>query len=261
MGAAAEQWTASELRPLRRLGWRIVNHFSLRASMDIDHVMVGPGGVVAVETKWSAQGWTLDPPEPRVLAAANRARDNAKVLAHWHPVRSLGVTTVLPVVFLWGGKERTLPNAQTVAHTIGDVAIVVGSDDAMRWRAAQESSADHEQFNSERVKALWGALDDHARRRDAHDRSTRPSPPTLARLYFTAIAVAGVGILAFLIALQLVSLLDSWWLWAIACSVLALVGFLARRIGALRLLAVAWLTGLSGAVVLLAAVAANAALT
>jgi len=51
MGATAEEWTASELRPLRRRRWRVANHVAL-GRPDIDHVLVGPGGVIAVETKW-----------------------------------------------------------------------------------------------------------------------------------------------------------------------------------------------------------------
>ena len=50
MGEMAEQWTAQELRPLSAQGWRLVNHLGLRLG-DQDHVMVGPGGIVLVETK------------------------------------------------------------------------------------------------------------------------------------------------------------------------------------------------------------------
>jgi hypothetical protein len=41
MGASAEQWTVSELRPLRKAGWKIINHVALQR-WDIDHVLVGP---------------------------------------------------------------------------------------------------------------------------------------------------------------------------------------------------------------------------
>ena len=109
MGQRRNEWTASELRPLRRRGWQIVNHFSLRANRDIDHVMVGPDGVVAVETKWSAQGWTLEPPEPRVARCCNQARDNAKVLALWHPLRSLGIVTVRPACSCGAGEKTSCP--------------------------------------------------------------------------------------------------------------------------------------------------------
>ena len=57
MGDLGEQWTAQELRRLRRSGWQVVNHVTLTAP-DIDHVLVGPGGMFAIETKWSATPWT-----------------------------------------------------------------------------------------------------------------------------------------------------------------------------------------------------------
>jgi len=82
MGDLAEQWTASELRGLRRDGWRLVNQLALRA-WDIDHVLIGPGGVLAVETKWSAHPWVLDPPDDRVRRAVQQAQANARDLRLW----------------------------------------------------------------------------------------------------------------------------------------------------------------------------------
>ena len=58
MGEMAEQNTAQELRRLRPLGWRLGNHVLLSPqSYDIDHLAVGPGGALVVETKHSAGGW------------------------------------------------------------------------------------------------------------------------------------------------------------------------------------------------------------
>ncbi len=53
MAELAEQWTAQELRPLREHGWKLVNHVGLGPG-DQDHVVVGPGAVVLIETKWAA---------------------------------------------------------------------------------------------------------------------------------------------------------------------------------------------------------------
>src|SRR5579859_5197607 len=50
MAAAAEEWTAVDLRRLRRRGWRLVNGLQLRDQADIDHIAVGPAGVLVVET-------------------------------------------------------------------------------------------------------------------------------------------------------------------------------------------------------------------
>lgn len=48
----AEQWTENEIRKLRRSGWRIVNNIPFE-HCDVDHVAIGPAGVVVLETKWS----------------------------------------------------------------------------------------------------------------------------------------------------------------------------------------------------------------
>lgn len=50
-GITAEEWTADELRKLRREGWTVVNHVML-VHADVDHVVLGPGGFLAIETKF-----------------------------------------------------------------------------------------------------------------------------------------------------------------------------------------------------------------
>src|SRR5690606_9757041 len=55
-GAGGEEMTAAELRRCTRLGWRSVHNVVLEAG-DIDHIAVGPGGVVVIETKNPDAGW------------------------------------------------------------------------------------------------------------------------------------------------------------------------------------------------------------
>ena len=57
-GHTAEQWTAQELRGRFSRDWRILNHLLVGRS-DVDHVVVGPGGLVVLETKWTS--WPFDP--------------------------------------------------------------------------------------------------------------------------------------------------------------------------------------------------------
>lgn len=61
MGDLGEQWTREELEGLRRAGWRLVNGVRLRPAGDLDHVLIGPGVVVVVETKWGSADWTPAP--------------------------------------------------------------------------------------------------------------------------------------------------------------------------------------------------------
>ena len=55
-GLDGESNTADQLRRLRRKGWRAVHNIPLKNG-DIDHVAIGPGGVVAIETKSSSAEW------------------------------------------------------------------------------------------------------------------------------------------------------------------------------------------------------------
>ena len=55
--AIAESNTSSEVRKLHRKGWRIVDNLPFD-KFDVDHIAIGPGGVVVLETKWTSDGLT-----------------------------------------------------------------------------------------------------------------------------------------------------------------------------------------------------------
>ena len=57
MGVSAEERTVGQLQSLRRDGWRFVS--GLRLKTEIDHVAVGPPGILVIETKWTADTWPL----------------------------------------------------------------------------------------------------------------------------------------------------------------------------------------------------------
>jgi hypothetical protein len=59
-GSSGEQATASELdsRRRRRQGWRSI-HGLVIGDTEIDHIAVGPGGVLAIEAKWTNAPWKL----------------------------------------------------------------------------------------------------------------------------------------------------------------------------------------------------------
>lgn len=58
--AAVAEWsTSSQVRKLRRRGWRIVDNVPMDG-YDIDHIAIGPGGVIVLETKWTSDGLVDD---------------------------------------------------------------------------------------------------------------------------------------------------------------------------------------------------------
>lgn len=247
MGDLAEQWTASELRALRRDGWRAVNHVRLRIR-DIDHVLVGPAGCYSLETKWSSQPWQLDPPEPRVRQAAQQAHDNARDLRLWADFKAAGVIDVHPVVMLWGAGIAAAGGTDQVL--VDGVPVVRGPSAGCR-RAALLLGAPS--LTPEQVERAWAALDRQARRRD--DRDPESLPPSLGQLAARALLIAAAAAGGFLAASRLLPVTGSLYLWAAGCLLLVAAAVPLRRRERTRLPALAWQTGLVGA--LLMAVAAG----
>jgi len=97
LGVAGEEWTADELRKLRKRNWRVVNHVMLdRGSGDIDHVVLGTGGFFAVDSKYRTD-WTTSTGSLNDLA--RRSRLQADALQRRLQVKA---PTVRPAVVLWG---------------------------------------------------------------------------------------------------------------------------------------------------------------
>lgn len=239
MGDLAEQWSASELRKLRRRGWRVVNHVMLR-TWDIDHVLVGPGGVYAVETKWSSHPWELDPPEPRVIAAAQRAAQNARHLTFWQPLKAATAGQAAAVVILWGGTEDPVDR---VVEAPSIEAVVLPARAVQRWRDALPQ----DRLTPEQVEVCWRALDRQVRVRDPREGAPPPSWTTMLVRAFTVFAAA---VLAFLGIANVLPLVDSYSWWAVTFIAALVVGFVARRIQPIRLYANGWLAGVLATVVL-----------
>jgi hypothetical protein len=55
--AIAESNTSSEVRKLHRKGWRVIDNLPFD-KFDVDHIAIGPGGIVVLETKWTSDGLT-----------------------------------------------------------------------------------------------------------------------------------------------------------------------------------------------------------
>lgn len=118
LGVMGEQWTADELRKLRRRGWRLVNHVMLERR-DVDHLALGPGGFFTIETKFRS--------------SVDRITDDQ--LAEWADVASRsarGVRTrlrtdrrVQPIIAVWGPGAR---DEYSKPLDVGGVIVCAGVD-------------------------------------------------------------------------------------------------------------------------------------
>ena len=141
MGPEAELWTATELARLDRRSWRVFHDVPL-AHSNVDHVVVGPGRIYAVETTWTAMSIDHGVKQRLGSTAERRARELAGRLE-----RSGCPRPVVPLLVLWGPhvavslgeRAATLrPGREVRPH---DVRIVAGTA-ASTWLQRIESAAD-----------------------------------------------------------------------------------------------------------------------
>lgn len=222
MGELAEQWTAQELRPFREHGWRLVNHFGLGYG-DHDHVLVGPGGVVLVETKWSATPWTLDGRDQFFRHAVEQTRANAKQLEGWHGLAQFGRPQVEPVLVLWGRARRKLGDQPPRRHPSG--VLVLGGDQLQDWLLRRG----RDRLDAEQVDGIWAQVQRHVGKRDEHERRTRPMPRSVAELAWTLLGSVVAALVGFLLAAQVLRLLGSLLLWSLAGAALLATAEAVRR--------------------------------
>lgn len=249
MGELAEQWTASELRKLRRDGWRLVNHFSLEGR-DMDHVLVGPGGIVVLETKWSAAAWDDGWHADRVARAAASVGESAKLLSLWHPIRVLGLAAPKSAVLLWGGDVNGLP-----VRPSGQVHLLHGSQVVERVRALPTNV-----LTANQVGQVWDVLDEHTKTRDPADAQRWPVPPSAQELAVNLVASVVAGLGAFVVAVEILEATRSWWISVLAAIGLGVVVWPLRRFARIRSVVIGWQTGLAAVLVLIAVTAGSLAL-
>ncbi|GAC1580502.1 MAG: hypothetical protein NVS3B18_14170 [Candidatus Dormibacteria bacterium] len=222
MGELAEQWTAQELRPLREHGWKLVNHFGLGHG-DQDHVVVGPGGILLIETKWGGTPWDIDTGDTFFRRALEQAARNARQLALWHGVAQHRRPEVQAVLVVWGPAARKLSEHPVRRHESG---VVVMSGDRLRnWMHRRR----RDRLSSAQVEAVVGEIDRHLVRRDERERAVRPMPRSLAEMVQATWAGFLLAIAAFLLTSGLIRLIKSLPVWLVVGVAMFTVSELTRR--------------------------------
>ena len=143
MGASAERWTERELLALGP-AWRLFHNLVFQEGpqdnpwqVDIDHVAVGPYGVLVVESKYVSR--SLDLSAIRLVKSVRYATDQAtsnsgRITALLH--RDAPDAPVVPIVVFWG---RLVKHPVHAVRKVDAVRVVSGND-ASRWRPLIETT-------------------------------------------------------------------------------------------------------------------------
>lgn len=137
MGVSGEEMTATELQLLARRGWRTVNGLMIREKADIDHVAVGPSGVLVIETKRSAERWPVGVSGKRFMVealerAVHQAADSTRDVSNQFK-REIAGAPLHAVVVVWSAAPKMDRESPWADH--GGVTVVRGGHLKRGWRA------------------------------------------------------------------------------------------------------------------------------
>jgi hypothetical protein len=155
LGGEAETWTAEKLAKLDDRIWRVYHDVPLSHG-NIDHVVVGPGRIYAVETKWSGAR-----EETRFLkGGARQAARNAKALQAILGERGCK-RQVLPLLVVWGG--GVADGLGEAPQLWGETRVVVGHHSEV-WLERIRQAADRLEVDWPAQQAIERlVLDGHVR--------------------------------------------------------------------------------------------------
>jgi hypothetical protein len=239
MGQAAEGWTDSELRLLHRKGWRHVTHLIVKEkSGDVDHVAVGPDGVLVIETKWRSADIAVDHPTRWMRDAvwqAKRNRDDVRMLLKWRERDERPIEAVV----VWWGPAVSQESDEPVL--VDGVNVLAGH--RLRDELAHLSDL---RLQPDEIDEIYGKLKERIAKRDEWEaENSAPLPPTLGAQATRWAWKAGAAWLGLLLSLLTLNL--GWWSFA-AIGVLVAVGLGLRPVERWRSEATWFLVGVAAMV-------------
>lgn len=187
-GELAEQWTAQELRHLEAHGYRLANHVNVDSRGDADHVLIGPGGLFVLETKWSATEWS----ESDRFFAGPLLQVTGRARSTWLQLKPHGVPGATPVLVLWGQAAKPLAIGTGVRKS-GEVVVVAGSH-LRTWLLSRAPGI----LEQRQIEAAFDEVCKIAARADKHE---APVPPSIQALYWRAVGAAAAWSAALLLSL------------------------------------------------------------
>jgi hypothetical protein len=247
LGLLGETWTSMELAGRRRRGWRHVNDVLLHCRQT-DHVAVGPGGVVVVESKFR-NDWAG--PDVDLGAMAAQVENQREVLGLHLKLRE----ETRAVVAMWGNR---------LDEVVGDTW--VERDGVVFCRgAALGSYLDSlpNTLDTGQVQVVHRALAHLVRRLDSHDAAVHgPAPRPRTEHVAEVSLLSALGMAALMVLFVPLAWWGPWWgLGAgalIAGVAAAQHGRMSSRRGRARVAVVAgvatWSVAALGAAVLLDAI-------
>lgn len=229
-GAEAERWTAKELEPLQAGGWRIMNRVEFK-NYDVDHVVVGPGGIWVIETKWTGDDRILDEKSARVRDAVRQIEGNARTVSSW--LKSIaGPDAVRTAVVYWG--PRLHPDLKSGPRLVSSTKVLTGSNIDSIF------TSHHHLLAPDAIEQCWVRLSEYVTRQS---KTKADEGPSLTEIAITVGVSVLSGLLAFVLASYLLSKVGMPLYWLVALGLATGSVFACRKVPRFRSIGLAFLTG------------------
>ena len=210
MGEAAEQWTDQELRVLRSAGWRVVNHISLKFG-DVDHVAIGPDGLLVLETKWRSNDCSVSPPDSWMVDAAHSTHDETRRIRGvigWGKA-SFPDPPVVTMVVVWGPSIKDAD--QTPVQVDDGVFVVSGAALGTALSAFTAPTTSPPEVVEDEVENAYDLLIAQAKASDNGELSRLGAAPrAMSEIAQDWLGVALVGIASMLVSVAALTWLGFW---------------------------------------------------
>lgn len=238
LGLDAEGDTAGAFRRLQRRGWKLANGIKIRGRQDIDHVVVGPAGILVVESKWSQHRWPLGDRSRTFMAdrlsdAVEQVLQNRKDVSTQFAKAIVGAP-IRAVCVVWS--TDYLPDDPSWVE-YGDALIVRGPALKSWLQTLNENVLDQPG-----IDRIWNEIELQATRRDKNDRNISGAPRrTVLRVVTESFLLPILGGVLALYGFVGLAHLHQYWLDIAAAVVFPIVGLGGLCIGHLRGIARGWI--------------------
>jgi hypothetical protein len=240
MGLEGENRTAVILRKFQKSGWQLVNGLRLRGDWDIDHVLVGPAGVLVFESKWSHKLWPTDDRDSTFMAgrledATRQVNRNCAQFKSFFKEELVGVT-VTPVCVLWSNTYKS----DVFSTFQSDGVVVVPGPSLESWMESLTANW----LDPNRVEQLSNVVALQVALRDKEDAERSDAPlPTLGTLVKRNVFAPLFGLFVALYGYAVITRHQGLWFSGFMLATFAVIGvLLARRLPSRRI-GQGWLWG------------------
>ena len=242
MGIEGETLTAEALDDFAGKEWSLINGLRFKNSGDIDHILIGPAGLLIFESKWSGQRWPMELRPTGYLGrqvswAIKQVKMNRDDLCRQFG-DAIGDIPIYQVCVLWSGEDSSSDDKYFYRESVFGIR---GSELADWLRELPKNV-----IKESTIRRVRTPIETFAHERDREDvLKYGPFRPSMDKLFMNSLFLPMIGFFVPAFALAGVAKFGHDSLIYASMGILFALGLLIRFKLKMKPLAYAWLFGLA----------------